>query len=163
MVEPTGNQFAQAAADAEALMAESLTINRMVSLRTVGLQLVRLADEMIQNELNNGWDVDVELTHQTLSVSSCAHVVRSPLSLDQTVQDLVAVACPIVETLAWQQREDTGHRPDQGREMKPDVAKLLATKIKPGESLVPFRGVELNARTCPPDWSPFGGHEQSDK
>lgn len=47
MVEPTGNQFAQAAADAEALMAESLIINRMVSLRAVGLQLVRLADELI--------------------------------------------------------------------------------------------------------------------
>lgn len=145
MEESTGEWFTQAAADAEALMTESLIINRMVSLRAVGLQLVRLADEMIRNELNNGWDVDVELTHQTLSVSSCAHVVRSPLSLDQTVQDLVAVACPIVETLAWQQREDTGHWPDENRRCEAACHQDQAWR----KASCVSRGVALNARTRP--------------
>ncbi len=129
---PTARQFTQAASDSEALLAESLIISRMVSLRTVGIQLVRLADEMIRDELNNGWDVDVELTCQTLAASSCAHVARNPQSPEELVQNLIRIASPIVETLAWQDREDVEYEPDQLNELKPDIARLLASKIKPG-------------------------------
>lgn len=132
MNEPTARQLAQAASDVKALLAESLIISRMISLRSVGLQLVQLADEMIREELNNGWDVDVDLTTQTLAVASCADAVRNPRPIDELVQDLVRIAGPIVETLAWQDREDAGRSLVESQEMKPDLAQLLATKFKPG-------------------------------
>ena len=132
MDEPTARQFTQAASDSEALLAKSLIISRMVSLRTVGIQLVRLADEMIRDELNDGWDVDVELTCQTLAASSCAHVAQNPRPLDELVQGLARIAGPIVETLAWQDREDAEYQSCEPREVKPDLARLLTTKIRPG-------------------------------
>lgn len=108
MRERTMEQYAQAVSDAESLLNDSLTVSRMISVRGIGLQLVRLADELIRDELNNSWDVDVELTSQVLALSSCAHATRNPIDLERLVHDLNQITFPIIETLAWQERVDVG-------------------------------------------------------
>lgn len=94
-------------------MANSVVIEKMVSLRIIGQRLMQLADSMLTDELKYGWDVDAERTRQTLALASAEHAAKNPCSIDELAHGLCRVASPIVEALARLERED-GNREAAG-------------------------------------------------
>ena len=104
-------RYETAAANANAILAGSPVMGKMLTVRTIAMRLIRTVDHQILNELVYGWDVDAKPIAELLAAASHQQTLRTPGTIEDLRRGVRELVMPVLDALVMMERADAERVP----------------------------------------------------
>jgi len=108
---PSCECYETAAANANAILAASPVMGKMLAVRTTAIRLIRTVDHQILNELEYGWDVDAKPIAELLVAASHQQTLRNPGTIEDLRRGVWKLVMPVLDALVMMERADAERVP----------------------------------------------------
>lgn len=99
-------QYKSAVADANAILAASPVMSKMLAVRTIALRLTTMADTEIARELQQGWIVEAGPITELLAAASRQRAIQEPGTIEDLQRDVWEIVMPILNVFVTLDRAD---------------------------------------------------------